>query len=105
MDITAAEKTLRDRRAEIVGDLTRIEDALDDTPSKDWEDRASERQGDEVLEAHGALEQAELTRIDAALARLADGTYGDCLKCGAPIAEARLAAVPDAPLCASCAAG
>ncbi|ABV92557.1 transcriptional regulator [Dinoroseobacter shibae DFL 12 = DSM 16493] len=105
MDITAFEKTLRARRAEIVGDLARIEDALDDTPPKDWEDRASERQGDEVLEALGHAEQAELTRIDAALDRIAKGIYGTCLKCGDPIAEARLKAVPTAPLCATCAAG
>jgi RNA polymerase-binding transcription factor DksA len=105
MDTTLAEKTLRDRRAEIVGDLTRIEDALDDTPPKDWEDRASERQGDEVLEALGHVEQAELAKIDAALKRIAEGTYGTCLKCGDPIADARLVAVPTAPLCATCAAG
>lgn len=105
MDTTAHEKTLRARRAEIVGDLARIEDTLDTTPSPDWEDRVSERQGDEVLEAMGHVEQAELARIDAALARLEDGIYGICLKCGDPIAEARLMAVPDAPLCASCAAG
>lgn len=105
MDTTAAETTLRARRAEILGDLARIEDALDDTPPKDWEDRASERQGDEVLEAHGQLEQAELRQIDAALRRIADGTYGICLKCGDPISDARLAAVPTAPLCKTCAAG
>lgn len=105
MDITAQETALRTRRAELLGDMHKIEDALDDTPSKDWQDRASERQGDEVLEALGHADQAELTRIDAALKRIADGTYGDCLKCGDPIAEARLIAVPDAPLCATCAAG
>ncbi|MDJ0993667.1 MAG: TraR/DksA family transcriptional regulator [Dinoroseobacter sp.] len=105
MDTTLAEKTLRARRAEIVGDLARIEDALDDTPPSDWEDRASERQGDEVLEAHGNLEQAELAQIDAALKRLAEGTYGICLKCGDTISDARLAAVPTAALCRTCAAG
>lgn len=105
MDIAVQEKALRARRAEIIGDLTRIEDALDDTPSKDWEDRASERQGDEVLEALGHVEQIELTRIDAALHRIESGTYGICLKCGDPISDARLIAVPTAPLCRTCAAG
>nr|WP_311135979.1 TraR/DksA C4-type zinc finger protein [Salipiger aestuarii] len=33
------------------------------------------------------------------------GTYGDCVACGAPIAEKRIALVPEAPLCASCAGG
>ncbi|WP_424964891.1 TraR/DksA family transcriptional regulator [Dinoroseobacter sp. S375] len=102
MDITAAEETLRARRAEIVGDLSRIETSLDAAAPKDWEDRASERQGDEVLEALGHAEQAELSRIDAALHRIADGIYGTCLKCREPIPEARLLAVPTAPLCADC---
>jgi DnaK suppressor protein len=33
---------------------------------------------------------------------LAAGTYGVCLDCGAPIPEARLAAVPDAVRCVPC---
>ena len=70
---------------------------------KDWEDRSSERQGDEVLEALGHVELAELKRIDAALERIEDGTYGTCLKCDEPISDARLEAVPDAALCKNCA--
>ena len=91
------------RRAELVATLDRIEDALDDEPPKDWEDRASERQGDEVLEARGVSELAELRQIDAALARVAEGTYGTCMRCGATIAEARLAVLPATPLCRTCA--
>ena len=48
--------------------------------------------------------QQELERIDAALARLEDGTYGDCVECGEPIAEKRLAFDPSAVLCIDCAA-
>jgi DnaK suppressor protein len=46
---------------------------------------------------------AELKRIDAALARIRAGAYGDCLECGAPIAPGRLEAQPAATLCVSCA--
>ena len=46
-------ETLMARRKELVADLEHIEHDLDETPPKDWEDRASERQGDEVLEALG----------------------------------------------------
>ena len=42
-------------------------------------------------------------KIDAALARIEDGTYGDCVRCGEAIAPARLALVPDTPFCAACA--
>ena len=44
-----------------------------------------------------------LTRIDAAMTRLADGTYGICERCGQPIAAARLAARPVATTCMDCA--
>jgi RNA polymerase-binding protein DksA len=43
--------------------------------------------------------QQTLAQIDRALARLEDGTYGDCERCGKPIAEARLRARPWATLC------
>jgi len=40
-----------------------------------------------------------LAEIDAALARVADGTYGICERCGKPIGEERLEARPWATLC------
>ncbi len=96
-------RRLNARRAELLRDLAKIEDTLDDEPPKDWEDRAVERQGDEVLESLGQHDQDELRRIDAALRRYAEGTYGVCVKCGDDIAPKRLAAVPDTPFCATCA--
>jgi RNA polymerase-binding transcription factor DksA len=49
----------------------------------------------------GILEQveAELTDIEHALARLDDGTYGQCEACGAAIDDARLEALPAARFC------
>lgn len=91
------------RRGEILDNLAAIENMLDDTPDQDWADRATERQGDEVLEALGLSDQAELRRIDAALARVEDGSYGICVKCGEDIAPARLEALPDTPHCVNCA--
>ena len=55
---------LKARRAALSKEVLAIEDALDDPPSKDWEDRAAERQGDEVLEARGTQDLSELTRDD-----------------------------------------
>lgn len=43
-----------------------------------------------------------LVRIDEALSRLDDGTYGRCLECGDEIAEARLRALPFALRCRDC---
>ena len=43
-----------------------------------------------------------LNKIDAALRRLGEGTYGDCFECGGEIAEARLRALPFAVRCKDC---
>ncbi len=40
-----------------------------------------------------------LTEIDGALARIDEGTYGICLRCGQPIGQERLEALPWATLC------
>ncbi len=47
--------------------------------------------------------QQELTRIDSALQRLRNGSYGDCIECGEPIAEKRLDLDPSTLLCIECA--
>ena len=69
MDIEHAKQTLLARWAELTAHLYAVEDQLDEPLSKDWEDRSAERQGDEVLEALGAQELAEVRQIDAGLAR------------------------------------
>lgn len=92
------------RLAQLQGRLAGIEAELDGHDSKDWEDLATEREADEVLERLGQGGQAEIRRIEAALARLARGEYGTCVKCGARIDEARLDALPDTPHCRDCAA-
>ena len=102
MNISVQKMKLLSRRAEIVSNLAEIEHSLDERPPNDWEDRASERQGDEVLEALGHVETDELRKIDAALGRIDDGTYGVCPKCGERISDDRLASIPEAALCRYC---
>ncbi len=45
---------------------------------------------------------ARLDAVDAALERLAAGTYGLCLVCGRPIPQGRLEALPTATTCVAC---
>jgi len=45
----------------------------------------------------------QLKRIDAAIARVEAGSYGDCAACGERIADARLEADPATPFCRDCA--
>ncbi|HEV2754885.1 MAG TPA: TraR/DksA C4-type zinc finger protein [Actinomycetota bacterium] len=40
--------------------------------------------------------------VVAALARIDAGTFGTCERCGTPIPEERLEAIPTATLCVSC---
>jgi len=47
-------------------------------------------------------ETAELAAIDAALARISAGSYGQCIDCEAAIPTARLDAAPEAARCMSC---
>nr|WP_280518919.1 TraR/DksA C4-type zinc finger protein [Shinella curvata] len=90
------------RKRELYHRLNRIETDLDTLKSGDSADRAIERENDEVLEEFGATGLKELKAIEAALDRVAAGTFGTCAKCGNPITLARLAAVPHAALCEEC---
>jgi DnaK suppressor protein len=47
-------------------------------------------------------EQEILYKVDEALQRIENGTYGKCDSCGEPIKESRLKAVPFAKLCVPC---
>lgn len=48
------------------------------------------------------IRRQQLTRMDEALRRLEDGTYGICEDCGEEIEEKRLEVVPYAPCCVAC---
>lgn len=56
------------------------------------------------IEALVATLVESLQAAERALAKMADGTYGTCEKCGQDIAPARLEAMPEARLCINCAA-
>jgi DnaK suppressor protein len=51
-----------------------------------------------LLEVRGGM----LRRLDEAIRRLDEGTYGLCAECDAPIGEVRLSALPFATLCRTC---
>jgi DnaK suppressor protein len=59
----------------------------------------------EFLEVEEAMERNQvglLNAVEAALARVERGTYGQCARCGHEISRARLAAIPYATLCYPC---
>ena len=71
--------------------------------SGDSAEQAQERENDEVVDAIGNETAQSVRDIQAALARIAAGTYGVCSECGEDIGSARLQAVPEATLCVDCA--
>ena len=80
--------------AEDDGELTNL-----DQNSADQASNTTESDREEAL-----VEAAEVRRDEAkaALARLADGTFGTCVDCGEKIAEARLEYRPEASRCLAC---
>ncbi len=60
---------------------------------------ASEKEVEFAIDAH---EMQELAAIDAALARIDKGSYGECTDCGVRITAARLHATPEAARCIHC---
>jgi len=103
LDTKRYEKKLKDRLAELQARLNEVEAELDQPADPDSEESAIEREGDEVLEGLGAAGLTEIRKIEAALGRMASGDYGVCVKCGEPISEKRLSAVPHAARCINCA--
>lgn len=103
IDLAQRKKALITRLRELDTRLHNIEDELDSHQVKDWEDLATEREEDEVLERIGVDGIAEIERIRNALARIDDGTYGVCVTCGDEISAKRLDILPATPFCATCA--
>jgi RNA polymerase-binding protein DksA len=94
---------LEERLRELAERVEEIDDDLHEHEEDDFGDRAIETAGDEVLEELGSAGLREIQQIRAALVRLEKGTYGVCTRCGEPVGERRLEAIPHAALCISCA--
>lgn len=69
---------------------------------RDFKDAAAEESQLAVEEASLAAARQQLAQVKAALARLADGSYGWCEDCGDPIDERRLLALPATVCCTAC---
>ena len=90
-DIAAMLRTQEDPR--LVGLRNRMED------TDDWAAADAMAAHDITLVSR---DLAELANVEQALARLADGSYGECVDCGSAIPYPRLAAYPAARRCVGC---
>ena len=95
-------KRLLARKEELLKRIEKVEDLLDDPKSQSFSEQATEREFDEVYEAQGMASEQELEAIEAALNRIENGVYGQCLNCGNPISDERLEAIPFATKCRNC---
>lgn len=105
MDTVRIRKELEARLWELLERAQHLGADLSAPHSADSEDAAVELEGEDALFGQSALVQAEVAQIRAAIARIDDNSYGTCCACGEDIAPARLAAIPEAALCITCASG
>ena len=102
-DLAIRRTQLEERLAYLDARLRELDAELDSHQSKDWEELATEREGDETLERLGQAGEAEMAQIRAALGRMDAGEYGICVTCGDEISEERLDLLPFTPFCRRCA--
>jgi RNA polymerase-binding protein DksA len=95
-DVTQmADAALKKNRIDGNGDLSSMPIHMADLGSDNFEQEFTLG----LMEA----EEGTLGRIEAALERIEDGTYGICEECGVKIPKKRLNAIPFAAMCVKCA--
>jgi len=98
---------LEARRRDLANDLSskmrdvRTQTAAERASRDERDSSESDPQADIDL-AVMQMKSETLARIDAALRRLANKTYGNCAECVEPISEERLRALPFAVCCTAC---
>ncbi|MDC7219725.1 MAG: TraR/DksA family transcriptional regulator [Spirochaetales bacterium] len=76
--------------------------AVEDLGLNDLADVASNDIDCRTLEVLGNRDKLQLEKIDAAISRIKNGTYGICASCTKMISKDRLEAIPYAALCIDC---
>ncbi|WP_353813322.1 TraR/DksA family transcriptional regulator [Agromyces sp. SYSU T00266] len=103
--LLAEQREAEERLAEQSEGITAVRAARSDTSVDDEHDPDGPTMSQEWSQRTAVLHDVEheLTDVDRALARIDDGTYGVCERCGNKITVARLEARPTATLCIDCA--
>lgn len=106
MNTEIFEQELIHMKNDLLARLIDLEDGLKEQKQGQFADineLAQSIQDDEVTQRLDDLERSELKKIDSALGRIKDGTYGICAECGGSISKKRLKAIPFATICINCA--
>jgi len=95
----------RELQAQVQGKMRDVRATGENTKLAEVFDAGESSEADIQEDIELALIQMKsetLSRVDDALARLEQGTYGNCFECGEEIAEKRLRALPFAVRCKDC---
>ena len=99
-------KRLETRQQELRRTVTRNQAdgrlADEDTAAADIADRAASSYNKEFLFSQSNNDRALLMMVDGALARIREGSFGECIHCGKEINTKRLEAVPWTRHCIEC---
>jgi DnaK suppressor protein len=98
-------KSLQVRHGELQSSVAQAQRSLriaQHDHGKDEGDRANTSLAREIDLAQKSRDRALLASVDAALKRISEGTFGNCLNCGQEINSKRLDAVPWVRYCITC---
>jgi DnaK suppressor protein len=110
-DLKKIKKRLMEERMRLEEELMKVREGLAESQAEssgenDFEEDYAES-GSSTFEREKELSiqvnvSDLLQKVDRALERMRNGSYGYCLNCGKPIAKERLKALPYAELCITC---
>ena len=96
------EQQLRQELEAVQTEAAQAAENTEDMPREPDANQSRERTDQEVRHAEQLRDHQELQDVRAALQRIADGSYGECIDCGNGIALARLQAFASAKRCIAC---
>ena len=104
-DLEQCRTLLVEQRERILGDVGRVLSGELDVDSDDLPDEIDIAVAESSSSFTGQMREREerlLAKIDRMLAKIGQGTYGECEDCGDEIGAKRLVARPVASLCIAC---
>ena len=104
-DLERCRTLLLEQRERILGNLGRVLSGELDVDPDDSPDEIDTAVAESSLSFTGQIRERErrlLSKIDTTLAKINQGTYGECEGCGEDIGGKRLLARPVASLCIAC---
>lgn len=104
-ETTKFKKLLMEQRDELLGNARRVLSGDIHVDPDDFPDEMDTASSEVNLQFTGRLrerEQGLISKIEAALEKIEEGSYGECMSCGEDIGVARLRARPVAELCIEC---